>query len=439
MEFKKYSKIPQDFVEQYTRSHYRVVGKHKHTALKPCHWLEQKLLTGRDNRNCYKGYWGIKSETCIQNSPSYPFCNHNCAFCWRLPNGNLDSKFTVEPDDPVYLIDELIRHHKNIIENNYPLEKSIQNLNNIREIMHFILKNADYTNLSKIKISANTLYETFSKAIPKGQLNNALTLLRATDVLLTDDMTHFSPTPEVQQIIKENKEDPSIIIDKKITNEQDLKKTHQSALNPCHAAISLDGEPTLYPFIGEFIGEFRKRRFTTFIVTNGTCPDVIQSLEDNAELPTILYVTLPPPNLDLYYKICKPRSDKTWEKIHQTLKLLKNLKTRTVLRITSVKNLNITPNLIEQYVALINDIQPNFLDIKGFTLEGGSMTISNRLGTDHTGAYYVPEFEDLFQFALELQNKGNYEIIQTHQKSRDILLRINWPKNKSIKIEKNEI
>lgn len=439
MESKKLVKIPQQFVEQYTRSHYRVVGKHKHTALKPCHWLEQKMLTGRDNRNCYKGYWGIKSETCIQNSPSYPFCNHNCAFCWRLPNGNLDSKFTVEPDDPVYLVDELIRHQKNIIENNYPLEKSLQNLNNMREIMCIMLKKIEQDNLSNTKLSAVDIRGIIPKHFPKGQLNNALTLLRATDVLQTNDMVTFSLTNNAQDILKENNGDPSIIIDKLVTNEQDLKSVHKSALNPCHAAISLDGEPTLYPHIGKYVGEFRKRGFTTFIVTNGTRPDVIQSLAENSELPTILYVTLPPPTPELYHKICKPRSDKTWEQIYQTLKLLKNLKTRTVLRITSVKNLNITSDLTEQYVAMINEFQPNFVDIKGFTLEGGSMTISNRLGTDLSGDNYVPEFKDLMEFALGLEKKGGYEIIQTHQKSKDILIRINWPKNKSIKIEKNEI
>ena len=77
------NRITNDFVEKYTKTTYRILGRNKHTAIKPCHWLEQKLLTGRDNRNCYKGIFGIQSHRCLQNTPSMPFCNHQCVFCWR--------------------------------------------------------------------------------------------------------------------------------------------------------------------------------------------------------------------------------------------------------------------------------------------------------------------------------------------------------------------
>ena len=112
-------KIPRDVIENYVRTSYRVVGKHKHSSIKPCYWLEQKLHTGRKNRNCYKGYWGINSEQCIQNTPAYPFCTHNCAFCWRDTSYSLGSEFTTTPDEPEYLVNELIRHHVNLIQHHY--------------------------------------------------------------------------------------------------------------------------------------------------------------------------------------------------------------------------------------------------------------------------------------------------------------------------------
>ncbi|KYC54354.1 MAG: S-adenosyl-L-methionine-dependent tRNA 4-demethylwyosine synthase [Candidatus Methanofastidiosum methylothiophilum] len=53
----------------------------------------------------------------------------------------------------------------------------------------------------------------------------------------------------------------------------DINKLKE-AENPTNVAISLAGEPTLYPDLSGLIEEFRKRKFSTFLVTNGTTPDV---------------------------------------------------------------------------------------------------------------------------------------------------------------------
>ena len=36
----------QKLVKVYSKSDYRIIGPTKHSAVKPCHWQEQKLLTG---------------------------------------------------------------------------------------------------------------------------------------------------------------------------------------------------------------------------------------------------------------------------------------------------------------------------------------------------------------------------------------------------------
>ena len=124
------------------------------------------------------------------------------------------------------------------------------------------------------------------------------------------------------------------VMDEMVTNESDIRTSFERALHPNHAAISLDGEPTLYPFIGELVNTFRKKKFTTFIVTNGTTPEVIDKLRDSNNLPSILYVTLPPPTQEAYKKIHRPKIKAAWEKIQTTLNGLKNLPNRTVLRIS---------------------------------------------------------------------------------------------------------
>ena len=116
------SKITNEFVEAFIKTTYRIIGKNKHSAIKPCHWFEQRLLTGRDNRNCYKGIFGIQSHRCLQNTPSLPFCNHQCVFCWRdIENGSLGSEFAVEPDDPKEIIEEQINRSKQLLKKLSPV------------------------------------------------------------------------------------------------------------------------------------------------------------------------------------------------------------------------------------------------------------------------------------------------------------------------------
>ena len=99
----------------------------------------------------------------------------------------------------------------------------------------------------------------------------------------------------------------------------------------------------------------------------------------------------------------------------------KDLSTRTVLRITAVNHLNIRDDLIDGYVETIKRVKPNFVDIKGFTLEGASMSISNRLTSNEPGSYFFPDYQEIKQFAKKISERSGYEIAATHEKSRDIL------------------
>jgi wyosine [tRNA(Phe)-imidazoG37] synthetase (radical SAM superfamily) len=95
--------------------------------------------------------------------------------------------------------------------------------------------------------------------------------------------------------------------------------------------------------------------------------------------------------------------------------------------------------MVSDYVDLIENAEPNFLDLKGFTLEGSSMNISKRLGTKEGGDNFFPDFEYLLNFAQKLENESSFKIIETHEKSRDILLRVAWPEDRSIKITTDQI
>ena len=57
-------------------------------------------------------------------------------------------------------------------------------------------------------------------------------------------------------------------------NEKADKEKLKQAQNPIHYAISLSGEPTLYPKLSELIKELKKENKSTFVVTNGMLPSL---------------------------------------------------------------------------------------------------------------------------------------------------------------------
>ncbi|TFH30477.1 MAG: 4-demethylwyosine synthase TYW1, partial [Promethearchaeota archaeon] len=224
----------------------------------------------------------------------------------------------------------------------------------------------------------------------------------------------------------------------KVTTKEEIHQVFENAKNPKHAAISLAGEPTLYPRIGELVAEFRHRNMCTFIVTNGTHPDVIKKLWKENNLPTQLYVTLAAPTKRDFSKICRPLTKNAWENLNETLSMIPQLPCRTVVRITSVKYLNINDEMVETYANILKTNPPNFVDIKGFTVEANALKLEERLGRfkeDHELREFAPSFHDLLHFAQKLAEATGFEIIETHEASKDILLRANWPKGKSIKID----
>jgi len=63
----------------------------------------------------------------------------------------------------------------------------------------------------------------------------------------------------------------------------------KEAQDPKYFAISLSGEPTLYPKLGELIKELSKMKKCSFLVTNGLFPENIKKLDP---LPTQLYISI---------------------------------------------------------------------------------------------------------------------------------------------------
>jgi tRNA wybutosine-synthesizing protein 1 len=102
----------------------------------------------------------------------------------------------------------------------------------------------------------------------------------------------------------------------KNTNQQKYKE----AQNPSQFAISLIGEPALYPHLPELILELKKQKKTSFVVTNGLQPEAIKEMQRKSALPTQLYVSMLYPNEKLFRKITQNKAKDSWKKYKETLR-----------------------------------------------------------------------------------------------------------------------
>lgn len=215
-------------------------------------------------------------------------------------------------------------------------------------------------------------------------------------------------------------------------NDKTKREWWIEANDPVHVAISLDGEPSLYPHLAELIKEIKSRKMTAFLVTNGTMPNRLKELiEKNAE-PTNLYISVYATNKEDYKKVTNSFISDEWERVNESLKLMKNFKeARTVFRMTMVKDLNMKDP--EGYAKLAKMVQPHFIELKGYSHLGES---KKRLKREN-----MPTMEELEVFAEKIAKTTGYIIKARDRVSRVVIMvrdeeTWQWSLNKII--EQNE-
>jgi len=191
-------------------------------------------------------------------------------------------------------------------------------------------------------------------------------------------------------------------------NKKVNKKKLVEAQNPKYWAISLTGEPTFYPKISELVKKLKKRDCCTFLVTNGLKPDVLKKMEK----PTQLYISLDAPIEELYQKIDRSLFKDSWKRLNKTLELLSKLKTRTVIRLTLMKNINMSN--LQEYARLIEKANPSFVELKGYVWVGSSRS---RLKKEN-----MPFHEDILEFSKKLSDLTKIKLVDDKKESRVALL-----------------
>ncbi len=199
-------------------------------------------------------------------------------------------------------------------------------------------------------------------------------------------------------------------------NERMFKEAYE--MWPTHWAISLSGEPTIYPKLGELILELRKHPETRsiFVVSNGQEPDAILKLKEMDALPTQLYISFSTPNKNMFKRIIRSVYQDGWERLMRTLSLFKELPTRKVIRITLMKGINDDEKSIEEFASILDNVKSDYIEVKAYTHIGQSRT---RLSKEN-----VPSFEEVKEFVKKLLNKmKNYEYRNDDFHSSIVLLK----------------
>jgi tRNA wybutosine-synthesizing protein 1 len=219
-------------------------------------------------------------------------------------------------------------------------------------------------------------------------------------------------------------------------NDEIDSKKFEDGLEPKLYTMSLSGEPTLYPRLGEMFKEIRRRGAVSFLVTNGLNPEVIAGFGID-EFPTQITVSTNAPNEKLFKIWHRSTKENAWEKFNETLDVIRRLdgKVRRVVRLTLVDvgeygKFNETTNMSDanvlEYCDLIRKAKPDFVHIKGYKSVGYARP---RMGYDNQ-----PWFEAVKDYALKIvKSLDGYEITAEDERCCVVMLTKSGAK---LKIEK---
>jgi tRNA wybutosine-synthesizing protein 1 len=227
----------------------------------------------------------------------------------------------------------------------------------------------------------------------------------------TDD-PHFIVQQAVEthvQMIKEAKGIPGVRLDR-------WKEAHTVR----HCALSLVGEPIMYPRIDELLADLHERKISTFLVTNGQHPTAIGTLRPITQL----YVSVDAPTKQSLIEIDRPLFQDAWERLKQSLVGLKDKGQRTVARLTVVKGWN--SDEVEGYAALVALGKVSLVEVKGVTFCGKSdasnLNMSNTPWHHEVVALTQKLKEELDKIRLVDNSCPEYGLACEHKHSCSVLL-----------------
>ncbi|GAB1290241.1 S-adenosyl-L-methionine-dependent tRNA 4-demethylwyosine synthase TYW1 [Apodemus speciosus] len=214
---------------------------------------------------------------------------------------------------------------------------------------------------------------------------------------------------------------PELILKEAIENHQNMIKQFkgvpglkaerfEEGMEVKHCALSLVGEPIMYPEINRLLKLLHQRGISSFLVTNAQFPEEIRTLTP----VTQLYVSVDASTKDSLKKIDRPLFKDFWQRFLDSLKALSAKQQRTVYRLTLVKCWNVDE--LQAYAELVSLGNPDFIEVKGVTYCGESAASSLTMAN-------VPWHEEVVRFVRELVGLlPDYDIACEHEHSNCLLI-----------------
>ncbi|MFH0968468.1 MAG: 4-demethylwyosine synthase TYW1 [Methanobacteriota archaeon] len=183
----------------------------------------------------------------------------------------------------------------------------------------------------------------------------------------------------------------------------------EEAIHPNQVAISLSGEPTLYPYLSDLIGILNQKGCTTFLVSNGTNPEELQQCK-----PFQKYVSLAATDRETYLRVAQPIED-YWDRLGESLISLgkeADRGARTAIRITLVKGVN--DHDPQGFARMIQESGATFVEVKAYMHVGYSQ---RRLSIGN-----MPLYDDVTSFVRSMLPGCEYSIRGENPLSRVVCL-----------------
>jgi tRNA wybutosine-synthesizing protein 1 len=227
------------------------------------------------------------------------------------------------------------------------------------------------------------------------------------------------PDVIVEQLLKEREK----LINGFYGNPKNDSAKLDESLLPAHYAISLSGEPTMYPKLPQLIRYLKTLKATRsiFLVTNGQEPAMLRRLADEEALPTQIYLSTNASNKKMFHVVNRPLHRDAWERWLDSLRFLATADTRTVLRMTLIRNYNYVKEFVKEFAQLMAEGDPHFIELKSYMHVGmstGRLDHKDMLGMEEVRDYAeklcaaMQSFEVMDESAISrivvLQNKKRY-------------------------------
>lgn len=164
----------------------------------------------------------------------------------------------------------------------------------------------------------------------------------------------------------------------------------EDAMHIRHCALSLVGEPIMYPQINRFCELLHERHISSFMVTNAQFPDQLRDLDPVVQL----YLSIDAATPDELKRIDRPLFEDYWERCLQCVNELRRKKQRTVFRLTLVNQYNASN--IAAYADLVMQGEPDFIEVKGVTYCGTSTSSTLTMKEN------VPRHDEVIRFCTDL-------------------------------------